>query len=207
MEQRIPFLICPFTLVSLFLCCTTAAQLIILEEMGCGDVDSLSLGLAGKGKTVAWFWLRRKKRHCPFSALVLFRALEERKPWLSACFPGLLSWGLATRNPTSFSTLLSMAQFSWRGLGLPPIPQTGPHLQPPAFKLQEETAPAWRQGPWLALPTAEAELQRAVQVSSGSAGPEDTCLHLSLHPWAAMSHCWFRLWPKWWSFLERSDHR
>lgn len=111
--------------------------------------------------------LRRTKRLPVLSELRVDRSAMisvGKKDLTSACFSGLLTGRLSSRDPSSLPAV------PWRGFWLPTVSKTGTHLQPPAFHYKEEAEFAGWEGSRGALPSPEAELQRAVQVS-----PESLC--------------------------------
>ena len=112
-------------------------------------------------------WLRRQKRHSVPFELCLNRSamIHVGKKGLTFCISGLLTRRLSARDPASIPPVLSLAYVPWRGFWLPAVSKTGPHIQPPTFKHEEEAEFAGWEGPWGSLPSSEAELQRTVQVS------------------------------------------
>lgn len=106
--------------------------------------------------------------HCHFWALCFGRSAMTHlgnKGLPSACVSGLLTRGLSTRDTASVPTVLSLANVSRRGFWLPAVSKTGTHVQPPTFKHKKKAEFAGWEGSGCAFPSAEAELQRAVQVS------------------------------------------
>lgn len=77
---------------------------------------------------------------------------------------GLLTRGLSSWDTASLPTVLRLARLPGGGLRLSTVPKTGSHVQPPTFKFKEEAELARWQGPRPTVPSAEAELQRAMQV-------------------------------------------
>lgn len=105
---------------------------------------------------------------CHLWALCLSRSamiLIGKEDLTFACFSGLLTRRLSTRDTTSLPTVLSLADVPWRGFRLPTVSKTGTHVQPPTFKHEEKAEFTGWEGSQCSLPSPEAELHRTVQVS------------------------------------------